>query len=148
MSDVVAMTPQIQEPEVAGRRLRRLRELSGLTQAQVAEAAGLAANTISALECGRSASAVGFAAVCEVLGHQLGRLNCPVLSLDDGLRLLELHMLGALAAATVGDAERDRVLEAEAYAHEGHLTDRGLEAVGELVFFIGHPTCPPPWMCA
>lgn len=70
-----------------GRRIRRIRELRGLTQAQLAEAAGLQPVSISRLEAGeRAVSVANLARLADALSTQLGDL------VDDGRPIAARHI--------------------------------------------------------
>ena len=94
-----------------GAAVRERRKERGLTQAQVAESAGIAVETVSRIEGGRlaSLSLVLAARVATTLGSTLQTLLAGVRSPapNDALRAEERRIVGLLQ--TVGDAELGRV---------------------------------------
>jgi len=73
--DRIAQTMANVEPEVLGQRVRRLRELQGLSIRQVAERAGISKNSIVRLEQGRGSQPITFLKICSVFGVHVERLS-------------------------------------------------------------------------
>ena len=70
--------PQPSLPELVGARIRVLRKVAGLTQAQVAESSGLAVETVSRLENGQNMT-------LEVAGSVADAIGVPVAALFEGV---------------------------------------------------------------